>query len=114
MNQGCICFIRKTTSDTFQKKVCVPFWSRYGGMEVEAPVFMSREGGSLLQKNSQKLLHCPVAVGDPGDTGWKGAPRVHLGTRGSCVEGGDGHTMVLEVLVPLSPGQRTWGNTESG
>ena len=75
---------------------------------------MSREGGSLLQKNSQKLLHCPVAVGDPGNTGWKGAPQVHLGTRSSRVEGADGHILVLEVLVPLPPGQRTGGNTESG
>lgn len=75
---------------------------------------MSREGGSLLLRNSQKLLHSIVAVGDPGYTGWKGGPFEYLGTRGSRVEGEMDIPWCWKSFVPLSPGQRTWGNTESG
>lgn len=96
MNQGCICFIRKTEPVTLsEESVCSllePVWR----VEVEAPVSMSRRW-SLLSEIVRSCCTLLLLLGIRVHR-VEGGPSSASGWR-LCREG-DGHTLVLEIPCP--------------
>lgn len=72
MNQGCICFIRKTEPVTLSRRKCVPFWSRYGGVEVEGTCVHEQGGWVSALRNSQKRCTLLLLLGIQGTQGGRG------------------------------------------